>query len=65
MQHHVILAPDHTVLIISEKEKEEVLLRGAKILKSGLKKECDRWYDEFCDEYGYTGPIWDNLEINY
>jgi hypothetical protein len=53
-------------LILSEEEYIEAITRGAKEMFSGSKKECERYFDELQDEKegGYTGPIWDKLDLN-
>jgi hypothetical protein len=63
MQHYVIL-DNQSLDIINEEAKDLALTRGAKILFEGTKKECDKHYDELVEEWGYTGPIWEKLELN-
>ena len=66
MQYFVVNCPDQSVLILSEDEYLESIQRGLKKLYSGSKKECERFFDNFQDEKegGYTGPIWNKLDLN-
>lgn len=60
MQYYIMLSStDQSVNIYSETELEECLIRGCKQLFEGTKKECNEWYDDYCEEYGYTGSVWD------
>lgn len=65
MSYHVILDNQQNILIITHEELDIAIARGAKELYEGSKKECEKYYDNISEEWGYTGPIWDALEINY
>jgi len=65
MTHYVILDNQQQLHFIDETELDFASQReGVKVLKEGTKKECNKYYDEFVEESGYTGPIWDKLELN-
>jgi len=64
MTYYVILDNQQTLHILDETEVDFAFARGAKSLKEGTKKECEKYYDEFVEESGYTGPIWDKIEMN-
>ncbi len=64
MMYHVVLDSQQTLDVISHEQLDIALALGAKELFNGSEKECNSYYDDFCDEFGYTGPIWDKLEIN-
>jgi len=64
MTHYVILDNQQQVHIIEESELDFAMARGAKELYKGSKKECNKYYDDFVEESGYTGPIWEKLELN-
>ena len=65
MSHHVILDNQQQLHLISHEELDIVLARGAKKLYSGSEKECKKYYDDIADEWRYTGPIWDRIELNF
>lgn len=64
MTHYVVVDTKQNLHILDETEIDFAFQRGAKSLKEGTEKECNKYYDEFCEESGYTGPIWDKLELN-
>jgi predicted nucleic-acid-binding Zn-ribbon protein len=64
MSHYVISDNQQNIIIITEKEIDIAIARGSKILEQGSENECNEFYDTFCDECGYTGPIWEKLELN-
>lgn len=66
MLHYVVSCPDQSVLILSEDEYLEAVGRGVRKLYSGSKKQCERYFDDLQDdkEGGYTGPVWDKLDLN-
>lgn len=65
MSHYIILDNQQQLHIIPHNELDIVLARGAKTLYEGTEKECKKHYDELADEWGYTGPIWDRIELNF
>jgi hypothetical protein len=65
MTYHIILDNQQQLHIIPFNELDIALARGFKELYSGNEKECEKEYDDLCDEWGYTGPIWDKLELNF
>lgn len=64
MTYYVVLDNQQNVFLLNEEEVDFAFQRGAKSLMEGTEKECQKYYDDFVEESGYTGPIWDKLEMN-
>lgn len=56
--YYVILTASQELAIIDYSSLEDCLLRGAKEQYKGSKEECDNYVEEL----GYTGPIWENCK---
>ena len=64
MTYYVVSDSQQNIHLLDANEADFAFARNAKNLKEGTKKECEKYYDELCEEYGYTGPIWNNIELN-
>lgn len=66
MTHYVVSYDSGKLIeVITSEQRDELSLRIPIVeLYSGSKKKCDEYYDKFCEESGYTGPIWDKIEIH-